>query len=366
MGQSRADRRKVRTGQQTLPALGVSVILVEGLLLLLLVLHTLINEERTAVSAFNLYALGTFGVFALASRFTPVLSALPDVRVTLECFAMIALITVIVLQEGIPDSRLTNLYLLPVMTSALTLGRRETAGMFIAVITCRLLLSKSLGITLFDAGYFVNLFIELSPLLLLAVAVSALVYSAQVARGQVRALTYQDELTGLFNMRAFSRLLNSQYREAKEAGSDQFVVLKVNVNDMRNINERHGFETGNEVLIQVARSLQRSTRISDMIARYGGDEFVILLRKADKKLAKVIMNRIHQNLYDTSIPVGNRMFKPSVAVGAATYPVDGDDTRSVMAAAEKAMEQNKCFQKNLAVGHAKADVIRSASETTLS
>jgi len=360
------DRRKTKGSQQALPGIGASVIIVEGLLLLLLVLYAGLNTGLLIDSDLFLYAMGAFGFFILIGRFTPMLFALPDVRVTLECFAMIALITATGLWAGTDNGTLMNLYLLPVTLSALTLGRRETAGMFVATVGCRMWLSNALGKAVFTTGFALNLFVELAPLLLLAIAVTALVYSAQVARGQVRALTYQDELTGLFNMRAFARLLNSEHRSMRDADNKSYTVLKADVIEMQRINDEYGFETGNRVLQHVAEALRRSTRMNDMIARYGGDEFVLLLRNADRKTAEILMNRIHQNLFGTTFPVGHKTLKLQVALGAATYPADADNSGALMVAAHKAMEQNKLFQKNLSAGHAKASVLKNNAETTIS
>jgi len=329
-------------------------------------LYLVTTASLQADAVFFYSALGVFGVFALATRFTPLLAAMPDLRVTIECLAMVALISVVAWRAGVASGPVCNLYLLPVLTAALTLGRRETAALFVAATGCRLLLGDAQGLINGDMVYLTSLSIEMAPLLLLAITVSALVYNAQVARGQVRALTYQDELTGVFNMRAFSRLLNSEHRNVEAAGEGSYVVLKLDVNNMQGTNDQYGYETGNEVLVQVSRALQRSTRMSDPVARYGGDEFVVLLKGADAKIAKVIMNRIHQALYDSSISAGIRVIKPSVALGAAAYPDDGEDTRSIMQAADRAMNQNKVFQRNLVSGHAKAEVLRANAEATLS
>jgi len=351
--------------QQPLPALGVGVILVEGLLLFLLLIYTAVNTSLLSQPGPFMYALGAFGVFVLLGRFTPVLRAVPDVRVTLECFAMIGLITIAAVSSGTDSGALANLYMLPVILAALTLGRRETGGIFISVVACRALLSDAMGQNVFEQDFLLTLFVELTPLLLLAIAVSALVYSAQVARGQVRALTYQDELTGLFNMRAFTRLLTSEHRSAQDNEDGAYTVLKVDVIGLQAINDQYDFETGNEVLKQVAEALKRSTRMNDMIARYGGDEFILMLRNADDEVARIIMNRIHQNLFNTTFPVGTKTLKPKVALGAATYPEDGNTTRDIMSHADKAMVQNKLFQKNLDAGHAKADLMRRNANTTI-
>ena len=127
-------------------------------------------------------------------------------------------------------------------------------------------------------------------------------------------LAEHDSLTGLHNMRAFM----DRYRRALEhavATGEPLAVLLIDVDKLKEINDALGHEAGNKALIQVANALRISKRTVDVAARWGGDEFAILLESAGVSAAMRVARAIEANLRDSSSHV-------SVTIGicATTQP----------------------------------------------
>jgi diguanylate cyclase (GGDEF)-like protein len=112
-----------------------------------------------------------------------------------------------------------------------------------------------------------------------------------------------DPLTGLPGRRAFHDLYRRLTAGAKRRGSN-ILLLAVDVIHLKEINDKFGYSAGDDVLRTVANALIESSRMTDLVARYGGDEFAALLLDAAEKDVDVVVNRIHQKLQDMVIERG--------------------------------------------------------------
>jgi len=116
-----------------------------------------------------------------------------------------------------------------------------------------------------------------------------------------------------------------------------FAVLLVDVNNFKQINDRHGRAMGDEVLRILASRLRHSVRAADTVARHDGDEFIILLPEMSKpEEAECIAEKITRALTEP-VGVGRMQLNLSVAVGIACYPASGASAEKLIAAAEEAM-----------------------------
>ena len=118
-----------------------------------------------------------------------------------------------------------------------------------------------------------------------------LVENINTAKRRIRALSDRDELTGLYNLRAFTRLAAQEHDAANRAGRS-YSVLMVDIEHLKELNDTYGHDAGNRAVKLVAEALTRLTRSTDIVARYGGDEFVVLLGNAGKAIAEEVAQRI--------------------------------------------------------------------------
>ena len=141
----------------------------------------------------------------------------------------------------------------------------------------------------------------------------------------------KDSLTGLANYRRFIEVLDREIKRSTRTGR-QFAVLLFDLDQLKKINDRYGHVTGSRALCRLADALCVSCREIDTAARFGGDEFALVLPETAAEPAKLVAQRICSTLAaDGGDP------KISVSVGAAIYPQDGQTIESLLSAADVAL-----------------------------
>jgi diguanylate cyclase len=243
--------------------------------------------------------------------------------------------------SGGVDSPLVNLYLLPVVTAALALGKRAAALVVAAVCLCYPLIGMLTdGLQALNAQFGIAAVGVLAPFVLVAFSTTLLVENINTAKSRIRALSERDELTSLYNMRAFARLAEHEH-DAARRNERAYSILMVDIEHLKTINDTYGHEAGSRAVILVAEALLRLTRSTDVVARYGGDEFIVLLSGAEQGVAEEVAQRIRNVVFATTLEVGAKMVRIKANVGAASFPESGNNLQTVMAAADRAMYKDK-------------------------
>jgi diguanylate cyclase (GGDEF)-like protein len=171
-------------------------------------------------------------------------------------------------------------------------------------------------------------------------SLTTLVFAAEVAErrrqeDRVRYMAVSDALTGLANYR---RLVEALDAEVKRFGRSNrpFAVLLLDLDGFKQVNDRHGHLMGNRALCRVADVLRIHCREVDTPARYGGDEFALVLPETGRHAALQVAHRISQCLAaQTETP------KLSVSIGVAVHPEDGQTIEQLLGAADRALYQEK-------------------------
>jgi len=152
---------------------------------------------------------------------------------------------------------------------------------------------------------------------------------------EIRYRANHDGLTGLVNYREFIDNLQREIQRAQRS-PHSFGLLLLDMNGLKGINDRLGHLAGNRALKNLARVMQETCRASDVAARYGGDEFAVILLDADgdrtEQVAKRIDNYLRQQC--TNPPL-------SVSIGAAVFPQDGASANELLETADKRLYQDK-------------------------
>src|SRR6266481_9606994 len=226
--------------------------------------------------------------------------------------------------------------------AAFRFGRRKAA-----TAICVLALVATWG-TVHGYGPFVRISQNASLLLLQSfmaiVAVTTLVLAAEStahkrAEEHVRQLAESDPLTGLANYRRLVEALDS---EIKRYGRSQspFAVILLDLDHLKQINDTHGHLVGSRALCRLADILRLHSREIDVAARYGGDEFVLVLPETNTKSALLVAQRISDRL-------GNETEEPalSVSTGVAMYPFDGQSLNELLISADRALYRDKSTPK---------------------
>ncbi len=218
--------------------------------------------------------------------------------------------------------------------AAFRFGARETA-------TAILLLSVvAIHGTLRGFGPFARDTRNESLLLLQAfiavIAVTKLIVAAVVAErrrmeGHLRDLAVRDPLTNLANYRHLMVALEAEIRRSQRT-QRPFAVLLLDVDGLKGINDRHGHLVGSRALCRLAEVLHMSCRAVDTAARYGGDEFALVLPETDAAAARRVATRISERLTrDVESP------RISASFGVALFPHDGSTAEAILSGADRAL-----------------------------
>ncbi len=198
--------------------------------------------------------------------------------------------------------------------------------------------------TLYGFGPFVRPAPNTSLLLLQAfvavTAVMTLVLAAVVSErkaveAQLRHLAVSDPLTGLANYRQLVHVLELEIQRSQRTGRP-FAILFLDVDRLKKINDRHGHLVGSRALCRLADALRASSRVFDTGARFGGDEFALVLPETGASAARQVARRVVERL-------GKDGEKPavSVSVGVAVFPENGSSVTTLLNAADTALYDSK-------------------------
>jgi two-component system cell cycle response regulator len=138
---------------------------------------------------------------------------------------------------------------------------------------------------------------------------------------RLQQLLVHDEKTSLLNYRAFSLRLQDEFRRARRY-REFLSLMMLDLDHYKLVNDRYGHVAGDDVLREFGHILTRSTRETDVVARYGGDEFVILLPATAGPPAFKLGERIRMALESHAIPLGDGSISVTTSQGIATYPVN--------------------------------------------
>jgi diguanylate cyclase (GGDEF)-like protein len=170
---------------------------------------------------------------------------------------------------------------------------------------------------------------------------------AKAQRATLRTVAMSDALTGLANRRAADEYLDPALRSG-----ERLLVLLIDVDHFKRINDTYGHVTGDHVLAQVARAIDSCTRKGDLAARYGGEEFLVIIRGAALDVAARIGDRYRKAMHAIALPPapglpdagagGRSNGAVTVSVGIAGTPGHVPaDRRTLLAAADRALYEAK-------------------------
>jgi diguanylate cyclase (GGDEF)-like protein len=144
----------------------------------------------------------------------------------------------------------------------------------------------------------------------------AMTIALDVENIRLRRVSVTDPLTGAYNREFLARRLPDEIATAAQRGAALSVAM-VDVDHFKPINDRFGHEIGDEVLAEVARRLRAAIRADDLLVRYGGEEFLIVLPNTDAEIARNIAERMRLELHGEAIRAGDHALEVRISVGVA-------------------------------------------------
>jgi diguanylate cyclase (GGDEF)-like protein len=182
-------------------------------------------------------------------------------------------------------------------------------------------------------------FMSLMAVLIQSLAALAAEYA--VAESQLRELVVTDPMTGLPNYRRLVEVLGVEIARANRSDGT-FAVVFFDMDGLKQINDELGHLIGSRAVCRFAETLKAACRDSDTAARYGGDEFVVVLPSSDESGAQAVITRVIERLAEDRV-------KPELATsaGVAVYPKDGSTPTTLLSAADRALYAVKAHKASV-------------------
>ncbi len=193
--------------------------------------------------------------------------------------------------------------------------------------------------------------VNVAALILLTYVATVVAKEQRRSRDAAIQLSTVDSLTGLYNRAYLSAAVDREIQRSARSGR-AFCVVMMDLDELKPINDRYGHFHGDRVLRGVSEIIRHGVRRIDTAARYGGDEFVVLLPETDPSGAFVLAEKIRQGVADLAIETPTERIRTSLSIGVVAYPEDGRTADDLMISADRAMYLSKRRGKNRVIGAA--------------
>ncbi len=292
------------------------------------------------------------GLFFLTVHDLLPASLLGDARPVVEGSVGITVATLLIVLTGGPVSPFFFVYVLIAAGAALVLSPRMAVvvaagalgGYLVGVLADPTLLPLSIAQQ-------VAVVVNIAALVLLTYLALVIAREQRRSRDAAIRLSTIDSLTELHNRAYFFAAIEREIERSTRSRRG-FCLLMLDLDGLKQINDGYGhFEGGDRVLRGVGEVIRGRVRRIDTAARYGGDEFVVLLPETDPTGAYILAEKIRGGAAELAIESGGRTIRTSLSIGVVAFPADGRTAHDLMIAADEAMYTSKRRGKNRIVGY---------------
>lgn len=162
---------------------------------------------------------------------------------------------------------------------------------------------------------------------------------------QSKYLSITDELTGLYNRRHFESNFEREFLRAKRYGSKLSVAI-IDIDFFKKINDTYGHSAGDYVLREVAYNIGETFRKTDMVFRYGGEEFVVILTETDANSALIPLERLREKIGNMEFNYKGQIFKLTISIGVNSNTTIAENFIGFFDGADKALYEVKNSGRN--------------------
>jgi diguanylate cyclase (GGDEF)-like protein len=298
-----------------------------------------------------LVMMAVAAVFLLVVHDVVPVDVLGGARLIVEGSVGITIATLLVVLTGGPSSPFFFVYVLIVAGAALVLSPPRTVA-----VTALALGGYVVGVLAdvtrlpIQQDVFVRVAVNIGALVLLTYVAMVVAREQRRARDAAIALSTIDSLTGLYNRAYFFAAID---REMQRSARSQrgFCLLMLDLDGLKPINDRFGHFEGDRVLRSIGEIIRHGVRRIDTAARYGGDEFVVLLPETDPTGAYILAEKIRSGAAQLALATADERIPASLSIGVVASPADGSTVDDLMIAADRAMYEAKRRGKNQIVAY---------------
>jgi diguanylate cyclase (GGDEF)-like protein len=169
----------------------------------------------------------------------------------------------------------------------------------------------------------------------------------QSANNKLRSMAFQDGLTGLFNHRFFQESMDKELSKAIRY-QRPFSLIMLDLDYFKKINDRYGHPAGDAVLKSISETINQTVRRSDIVSRYGGEEFAIVLPETQLKGAVILAERLRKNVEQLAVKAGDATIRMTISLGLTIWEPASTVTEKadIIEAADKALYASKSSGRN--------------------
>jgi diguanylate cyclase (GGDEF)-like protein len=189
-------------------------------------------------------------------------------------------------------------------------------------------------------GVLVTVACALTPVLLLVALPPVMLLQRSLMHQQLQAAARTDAKTGLLNAAAWQREADTEISRAIRT-DESLALLLIDIDHFKRVNDAHGHLAGDQVLIGVAGTLVNQLRDYDVVGRFGGEEFVVLLPNADILEACRVAERLRNRVRRLTVPADDEAVSVTISVGVALFRTHGHDLLELLASADLALYRAK-------------------------
>ena len=316
-------------------------------LLLILVLFYYISHGSEFRYPFGVFiSFAAFTAFVFSFHYLNFFTIPTHWKIAIETWVMILFVSWVIICSGRVDSPLYSLYFLIIIASALSLGKLVTFLEFALITVVYIYISYPIyaanGLTMND---FINIMTVFCPILLITYVTVMLAADVQHGKQVLRLLSETDEMTGFKNKRSFRTSLSTEINVAMRY-SRRFSIVMIDADNLKEINDRLGHSAGDAYIQSIASIIENNLRSSDIISRYGGDEFLVLMPETDIQNAKEAGEKVRLAIQNSSFDIAGKPVTSTVSIGIAGYPVDSNNGDVLVDCADKALYESKRTGRN--------------------
>ena len=332
--------------QEELRGISRSVGEIEWLLMIVVLLYhvfggTTEDEKPVIVLAMVLYALCIMGF-----RYANFFKHESRWKLAVETWIMTAFITWALWHTGRLESPLLNTYLLVIITSALALGKLTTLLELALIGTCIVFLGGQSSLDqVLSLKFAAGMFAQFAPFVLVAYITTMFASDIRYGLNQVKLLSETDELTKILNRRGFAIIADRLFGQAVRYNRPISLLL-IDCDNLKPVNDTLGHKAGDTLLVAMVKGIQGQLRHTDVLARQGGDEFLVLLPETPAGGALDAAEKVRAAVESISLALDGKLVRTSVSIGVASYPADGSTLDLLLAHADRCMYQAKLAGRN--------------------
>ncbi len=331
--------------QEELRGISRSVGEIEWLLMVVVLLYHVFGGTDEEAKPVIVLAMVVYAVCIMGFRYANFFKHESRWKLAVETWVMTAFITWALWHTGRLESPLLNSYLLVIITSSLALGKLTTLLELALIGACIILLGGQSSLDEMMSLKHAADVAQFAPFVLVAYITTMFASDIRYGLNKVKLLSETDGSTGILNRRGFTIIADRLFGQSVRYNRPISLLL-IDCDNLKPINDTLGHRAGDALLVAMVKGIQGQLRHTDILARQGGDEFLLLLPETPAEGAGDAAEKVRAAVESVALALDGKLVRTTVSIGVASYPADGSTFDLLLTQADRNMYQAKLAGRN--------------------